>query len=143
MTKIYFVFCFLLLTSLSASSSEDSYLRCTRKITVHNSALPTTKDQQEIAAHIVKRSKINFSGNSLLGGDDISICPAGTLGTSHDEYLFDSESCSGSTSGQGRTYGTYNPITRNLSVSSDRHVVDVWLVEGSFACVPIKVEQHR
>ena len=119
---------------------KDSYFKCTGSVVLQNASVPAVKQDQEIAAHF-SGEKVLFSGNSRLGdGKGVQVCPSGTLGTSPDEYYFDSDSCSGKTSGKDRIYGTFNRITHSLHLSQEQHISNVWLVAGAFACKPAKVE---
>ena len=135
--------CVLLQGCSGAPTAKDSYFKCIGSLAVHYTTdLPQDlQDRQEIGAHITG-DKILFSGHPLISSaEDIRICPPRSRGTSPDEYYFDSDNCSGTTSGKRRVYGTLNRITNVLVYSSTpdtshRPVGDIWLVSGKFDCAP-------
>jgi hypothetical protein len=51
-----------------------------------------TKNDKLIAVH-VKEGKVTVSGNDLLLGQNIQVCPPGTLGIPSDDLYFDSSGC--------------------------------------------------
>ena len=116
--------------SASSIAADDVYLQCKGDISVfRDSGGLQTEGNQEIAAHI-KRGKINFSGNSLLLGENIQICTP-----SADQPTFDNESCQGqSRTDPKRKYGTYNKVTGVLDLTNQVSDSNVAFIEGRFKC---------
>ncbi len=96
-----------------------------------------TLDREEIGMRI-ENDSISFSGNLLIGGDQIKLCKIGSIEYARkDELYFDTSGCTreGKENISGRTYGTYNYITRKLTLSHQDHKD---LTGGSFACQDTK-----
>ena len=120
------------------TGEQDIYLKCTGSIGVIGSN-SYTAENQEIAAHI-KGSKISFSGNDLLGGENISICTTHPDGTAQDAayYRFDSDSCESKQKGDNRTYGTYYWVLRKLDLSHTTSGPVTYIAQGRFKCQPVE-----
>ena len=83
-----------------------------------------TKDDELIAVHI-KDGKITVSGNDHLLGNNIQLCPSGTLGLPAYKVYFDSSGCGAIAKSQTREYGTLNMILMkfDLTNTTDRIIV--------------------
>jgi hypothetical protein len=109
-------------------SINDVYLLCKGEIYFLGND-PFTMEKQDIAAHI-KSGKINFSGNTILLGENIQICTP-----SADQPYFDSESCENKPKNdKKRKYGTYNKVTGELTLTnliSENRLISI---SGTFKC---------
>jgi hypothetical protein len=92
-----------------------------------------TRDDQLIAVHIKER-KITVSGNDFLLGQNIRVCPPGTLGTPSDELYFDSSGCGSRVETQTRQFGTFNAILMQLDLTNTTDRIGV---TGRFTCTKI------
>jgi hypothetical protein len=94
-----------------------------------------TKGDEIIAVHI-KNGTITFSGNDYLLGNDITICPPGTLGTPSDALFFDSSGCSGRLKDlvAPRQYGTLNKILLKLDLTNTNQQFGT---TGRFHCTKV------
>lgn len=116
--------------SASSVAADGVYLQCKGEISIFKDSGLQTEDNQDIAAHI-EGGKINFSGNSLLLGENIQICTP-----SADQPYFDSESCQGqSRTDSKRKYGTYNKVTGVLDLTNLVSANNVDLIQGRFKCI--------
>lgn len=116
-------------------ASEDAYLKCEGTIAIFRDGPLQLVEKQEIAAHI-KGTRISFSGNDLLSGENIQICKNDTYG---DQPYFDSESCDGGAkSDPKRKYGTHNRITGSLDITSGVSDNGASLLTGRFKCIKIE-----
>ena len=117
--------------SLSVAAG-DIYLRCNGVISILRASGVQLAEGQEIAAHL-KGSRISFSGNALLAGENIEICTPLKA-----EPYFDSESCRGQTrTHPRRSYGTLNKITGMLNLTNTMSDGPSSLIEGKFKCAQV------
>lgn len=102
------------------------------------SPTPWYKENERIAAHI-KNGMITFSGNSLLLGNNITICPPQTLGIPADSLYFSSDGCSGRAKmPEHRQYGTLNTILLKLNLSNTDFRTDRPLgIQGELNCTKL------
>jgi hypothetical protein len=116
---------------------DELVLRCEGWI---GSWSPTSwyKDREEIAAH-TKNGTITFSGNELLLGENIAICPPGTLGIPADSLYFSSDGCGNKAKlPEHRQYGTLNTILLKLNLSNTDWRTDRPLgIQGEFHCTKV------
>jgi hypothetical protein len=120
----------LLLTG--CSKEPELVLRCEGTVGSFKSPL-WTKDGELIAAH-VKNGVITFSGNSFLLGENVRLCPAGTLGIPVDTLYFDSSGCSTTSKSETREYGTFNTILMQLDLTNTTDRIGV---TGHFKCTKV------
>lgn len=124
-----------LFTACSGPGNSQQ-LSCTGSITPF-----VTVDQQgkvapnqQIEVRISRRN-ISFSGNPLLSGRDVSICPPGNSGWATGGHYFDNQACASSPHPEGtRVYGTYNEISGELDLTNELAGGPYALVQGSFSC---------
>jgi|GEM_PF-3848892 len=115
--------------SLDKNNNADVFLMCKGDVYISRTdRLPEKQDKQEIAVHI-KNGKINFSGNSLLLGENIPICTPLV-----DQPYFDSDTCGREPKRLKRNYGTYNKVTGTLSFTNANVDKTVWEIRGDFKC---------
>lgn len=113
----------------------DTYLKCTGTISSLGNSSSLIKNQQ-IAVRI-SGGTISFSGNSMLLGEHIPICPAGSNGRSEDDVYFDSESCVGTRrEDPRRRYGTYNRILGTVELTNTIENQALYSISGTFECTP-------
>jgi hypothetical protein len=116
---------------------DELVLRCEGWI---GSWSPTSwhKDREEIAAHL-KNGTITFSGNKFLLGENIAICPPGTLGIPADSLYFSSDGCGNRPKlPEHRQYGTLNTILLKLDLSNTDWRTDRVLgITGEFNCTKV------
>jgi hypothetical protein len=122
----------LAVTSDAKAEPDELILRCKGSV---SSFMPTTwtKDNELIGVHI-KEGKITVSGNDFLLGQNIQLCPPGTLRIPSDTLFFDSDGCSGTAKTQTRQYGTLNTILMKLDVTNTTDRIGV---TGRFMCTKI------
>jgi hypothetical protein len=113
-----------------AKEPDELILRCEGTV---GSIMPSSwiKNDELIGVHI-KNREITLSGNDFLLGQNIKLCPAGTLGTPSDTWYFDSGGCGGKALTQTRQYGTFNTILMKLDVTN---TTDRILITGRFKCM--------
>jgi hypothetical protein len=92
-----------------------------------------TREDELIAVHI-KEGKITVSGNDFLLGQNIQLCPPGTLGIPSDTLYFDSSGCGGRAETQTRQYGTLNTILMKLDVTNTTDRIGI---TGRVTCTKI------
>jgi hypothetical protein len=120
------------LTTPARGEPDELILRCKGRV---GSFLPMswTKDDELIAVHI-KEGKTTVSGNDFLLGQNIQLCPPGTLGIPSDTLYFDSSGCGATDKPQTRQYGTLNTILMQLDLTNTTDRIGV---TGRFACTKI------
>jgi hypothetical protein len=111
---------------------DELVLRCKGSV---SSFTPTlwTKENELIAVHI-KEGQFTVSGNDFLLGQNIRVCPPGTLGIPSDTLYFDSSRCDGIAKTQTRQYGTLNTILMKLDITNTTDRIGV---TGRFWCTKI------
>ncbi len=121
-----------LLANPACAEPDELILRCTGRV---GSFMPIswTKDDELIAVHI-KEGKITVSGNDFLLGQNIRLCPPGTLGIPSDTLVFDSSGCGATDKPQTRQYGTLNTILMRLDVTNTTDRIGI---TGRFRCTKI------
>jgi hypothetical protein len=121
--------CALLTTPAACTKSDELILRCKGSV---SSFMPTswTQDDELIAVHI-KEGKITVSGNDMLLGQNIRLCPPGTLGIPSDTLFFDSSGCGTTDKPQTRQYGTLNTILLRFDITNTTDRIGI---TGRFTC---------
>jgi hypothetical protein len=120
----------VILALIGCAKSNELILQCKGNV---SGFMPTlrSKDDEMIGVH-VRNGMITFSGNDFLLGNNITVCPPGTLGIPVDTLYFDSSGCSGrSEIGTPRQYGTLNTIIMKLDLTNTG---DRLGITGRFHC---------
>jgi hypothetical protein len=124
------------LSACSGSAKESQQLSCNGNIT----PFLTNEKRADVAANqsievLIRKQRISFTGNSLLSGKDVAICPPGNSGWADGGHYFDSEACTSSPRKNGvRVYGTYNELSGSLDLTNEVAGSKYELVQGSFSC---------
>ena len=120
-------------TSTISEYENGAYL-C--KGSTHSLAVTgSVADLDDEIAMRVTDDRVFFSGSSMLQGDNIKICPIGSIEfAKKDEMYFDSSGCSMDDKALKRQYGTYNYITKKLNLSNEFDNGLVGYIQGSFHC---------
>jgi hypothetical protein len=121
-----------LLTTPARGVPDELILRCKGRISLFM-PMTWTKDDELIAVHM-KEGKITVSGNDFLLGQNIQLCPPGTLGTPSATLYFDSSGCGGRAETQTRQYGALNTILLQLDLTNTTDRIGV---TGRFTCMKI------
>jgi hypothetical protein len=126
----------MLLAGCSGADKTNQQMSCSGSIT----PFLTNEKQAEVAPNQqidvrIHGQRISFTGNSLLVGKDVAICPPGNSGWAEGGHYFDSEACTSSPHKDGvRVYGTYNEISGKLDLTNEVSGSQYELVQGSFSC---------
>jgi hypothetical protein len=122
----------VLVTARVSAEPDELILRCKGRL---SSFMPITwtREDELIAVHI-KEGKITVSGNDFLLGQNIQLCPPGTLGIPSDTLYFDSSGCGGRAETQTRQYGTLNTILMKLDVTNTTDRIGI---TGRVTCTKI------
>ena len=140
MKKISAILMATLLIS-SCGQYETGKFICKGRLYINNVYPDSTSSfveqtDQVIAMHI-DSSKVDFSGNNLLLGNQIKICKIGEIEFSKkDEMYFDNSGCKTvitNPKNETRKYGTYNFITNELTLTNMLQN-DLSMVRGTFTC---------
>jgi hypothetical protein len=84
---------FVIFALIECAKPDELILQCKGNLGTFTSPL-WNKEDEVIGVH-VKNGTITFSEDDFLSGNNITICPPGTLGLPSDTLYFDSSGCSG------------------------------------------------